>query len=171
MSGEYHESWGKGVVVPTYKNKGDIDSTNNYRGVTLSNVLANVFSHILVKRINKWSDKHDTFGFQKSKSTVDCIFVLSAIVSKVINGNGGNKKLFCAFIDYEKAFDKVDRYWLWYKLMQEDISPRMLKILKSIYRSARACIKYNNTFSDFLKSDLDLKQGGPSLLYCSCFFL
>ena len=62
MSGEYHESWGKGVVVPTYKNKGDIDSTNNYRGVTLSNVLANVFSHIFVKRINKWSDEHDTIN-------------------------------------------------------------------------------------------------------------
>ena len=118
MSGEYPESWGKGVIVPIYKNKGDIDSTNNYRGITLSNVLAKIFSHNLLKRINKWSDEHDKindnqFGFQKSKSTVDCIFVLSAIISKVINGNAGNKKLFCAFIDYEKAFDKVDRYWLW----------------------------------------------------------
>ena len=82
MSGEYPESWGKGVIVPIYKNKGDIDSTNNYRGITLSNVLAKIFSHILLKRINKWSDEHDKindnqFGFQKSKSTVDCIFVLS----------------------------------------------------------------------------------------------
>ena len=52
--------------------------------------------YILFKRINKWSDEHDKindnqFGLQKSKSTVDCIFVLSAIISKVINGNAGNK--------------------------------------------------------------------------------
>ena len=176
MSGEYPESWGKGVIVPIYKNKGDIDSTNNYRGITLSNVLAKIFSHILLKRINKWSDEHDKindnqFGFQKSKSTVDCIFVLSAIISKVINGNAGNKKLFCAFIDYEKAFDKVDRYWLWYKLMQEDFSPRMLKILKSMYKSVRACIKYNDTFSDFLKSDLGLKQGDPLSPILFMFFI
>ena len=47
--------------------------------------------------------------------------------------------------------------------MQEDFSPRMLKILKSMYKSVRACIKYDNTFSDFLKSDLGLKQGDPLL--------
>ena len=138
--------------------------------------MAKIFSHILLKRINKWSDEHDKindnqFGFQKSKSTVDCIFVLSAIISKVINGNAGNKKLFCAFIDYEKAFDKVDRYWLWYKLMQEDFSPRMLKILKSMYKSVRACIKYNNTFSDLLKSDLGLKQGDPLSPILVMFFI
>ena len=39
MSGEYQESWGKRVKVPIYKNKGDIDSTNNYRDITQSNVL------------------------------------------------------------------------------------------------------------------------------------
>jgi hypothetical protein len=27
-----------------------------------------------------------------------------------------NKKLFCAFVDFEKAFDKVWREALWYKL-------------------------------------------------------
>ena len=149
MSGEYPDSWCKGVIVPIYKNKGDIDSTNNYRGITLSNVLAKTFSHILLKRINKWSDQHDKinnnqFGFQKAKSTVDCIFVLTSIISKVINDSTGNKRLYCAFIDYEKAFDRVDRYLLWYKLMQEDVSPRMLKILKSMYNSVKACIKYNN---------------------------
>ena len=47
LSGDYPESWSKGVIVPIYKNKGDIDSTNNYRGITLTNVLAKIFSHIL----------------------------------------------------------------------------------------------------------------------------
>ena len=176
MSGEYPESWCKGVIVPIYKNKGNIDSANNYRGITLSNVLAKIFSHILLKRINKWSDEQEKnndnqFGFQKSKSTVDCIFVLSSIISKVINGSTGNKKLYCAFIDYEKAFDKVDRYLLWYKLMQEDVSPRMLKILKSMYKSVKACIKYNNKFSDFMKSDSGLKQGDPLSPILFMFFI
>ena len=176
MSGEYPESWCKGVMVPIYQNKGDIDSTNNYRGITLSNVLAKTISHILLKRINKWSDQHDKinnnqFGFQKAKSTVDCIFVLISIISKVINDSTGNKRLYCAFIDYEKAFDMVDRCPLWYKLVQEDVSPRMFKILKSMYNSVKACIKYNNKFSDFMRSDAGLKQGDPLSPILFMFFI
>ena len=138
MSGEYPDSWQKGIIVPIYKNKGDINSTNNYRGITLINVIAKIFSHVLLNRINKWSDKHENinkhqFGFQKAKSTVDCIFILSSIISKSVNGNTGSKKLYCAFLDYAKAFDKVDRYLLLYKLLREDISPRLLNILKSMY--------------------------------------
>ena len=142
----------------------------------MSNVLAKTFSHILLKRINKWSDQHDKinnnqFGFQKAKSTVDCIFVLTSIISKVINDSTGNKRLYCAFIDYEKAFDRVDRYLLWYKLMQEDVSPRMIKILKSMYNSVKACIKYNNKFSDFMRSDAGLKQGDPLSPILFMFFI
>ena len=49
LTGEYPESWCTGVIVPIYKNKGDIDSPNSYRGITLTNVLAKIFSHVLLK--------------------------------------------------------------------------------------------------------------------------
>ena len=68
LSGDYPESWSKGVIVPINKNKGDIDSSNNYRGITLTNVLAKIFLHILLNRINKWSERQEKincnqFGF------------------------------------------------------------------------------------------------------------
>ena len=47
LTGEYPESWCTGVIVLIYKNKGDIDSPNNYRGITLTNVQAKIFSHVL----------------------------------------------------------------------------------------------------------------------------
>ena len=55
--------------------------------------------------------------------------VFSYLIPKVMNEDSGNKNLYCTFIDYEKAFDKVDRCLLWFKLLHGDISPRMLKIL------------------------------------------
>ena len=176
LSGDYPESWSKGVIVPIYKNKGDIDSTNNYRGITLTNVLAKIFSHILLNRINKWSEKQEKincnqFGFQKAKSTIDCIFILSSIISKVLNAGNGSKKLYCAFIDYEKAFDKVDRYLLWFKLLQEGISPRLLNILKSMYSNVKVCIKYRSRCSNFMQSDVGLKQGDPLSPILFMFFI
>lgn len=176
LTGEYPESWCTGVIVPIYKNKGDIDSPNNYRGITLTNVLAKIFSHVLLNRINKWSEKHEKincnqFGFQKAKSTIDCIFIFNSIISKVLNEDSGSKKLYCTFIDYEKAFDKVDRYLLWFKLLHEDISPRMLKILKSMYKTVKSCIKYNNKLSNYINSDLGVKQGDPLSPILFMFFI
>ena len=55
--------------------------------------------------------------------------------------------------------------------MQEDVSPRMLKILKSMYNSVKACIRYNNKFSDFMRSDAGLKQGDPLSPILFMFFI
>ena len=44
------------------------------------------------------------FGFRKGRSTTDAIFVLNAIIKKILNEKG---RLFCAFIDLKRAFDSV----------------------------------------------------------------
>ena len=59
MSGEIPESRYNRVIVLIYKNKGDIYPTNYFRGITLTDVLAKHFSHILLKRIAKWSAKYE----------------------------------------------------------------------------------------------------------------
>ena len=81
--------WGQGVIIPIFKG-GDIENPKNYRGITLINILGKIYSQILLNRLIKWSDKHDRisptqFGFQKCKSTVDCISILHAIISKTLN--------------------------------------------------------------------------------------
>ena len=80
----------------------------NYRGITLINVIAKIYSQILLNRLTHWSIKHDKliqnqFDFQKGKSTIDCVFMLYSIILKSFSLN---KKLYCAFIDFEKCFDK-----------------------------------------------------------------
>ena len=78
--------------------------------------------------MTKWADIHDKlidnqFGFQKGKSTVDCIFILHALISKTL---ANKKKLYVAFIDWEKMFDKIDRLFLWQKLINENLSNKFV---------------------------------------------
>ena len=118
INGEYPYCWGQGVIIPIFKG-GDIENPKYYRGITLINELGKIYSQILLNRLTKWSNKHDRispiqFGFQKRKSTVDCIFILHAIISKTLNDK---KKLYCAFIDFEKCFDKIDRSFLFHRLV------------------------------------------------------
>ena len=60
-----------------------------------------------------------------------------------------NAKLYCAFIDYEKAFDTVIRDALWFKLIDNGISCKMLRILKSLYSKVLAAIKLQSEVSSF----------------------
>ena len=93
----------------------------NYRGITLDNIIAKEYSQVL---LTDWTEKYGTisdcqFGYQKGKNTIDCIFILHSIKSKVLNSG---QKLYSAFIDYEKCFDSINRRFLWQKLLAENVS-------------------------------------------------
>jgi hypothetical protein len=87
-SGVYPEIWSKGVIVPIPK-KGDKSTPGNYRGITLINVFAKIFSLVLRNRLNTWCESESVFnsyqfGFRDRRSTVDCVFLLKGIIDKVL---------------------------------------------------------------------------------------
>jgi hypothetical protein len=55
---EYPENWGLGLIIPIFKG-GDPHDAKNYRGITLNNILAKIYSQILLNRITKWTIKHE----------------------------------------------------------------------------------------------------------------
>ena len=77
-----------------------------------------MFTRILANRLNKVVEKHNLLGemqngFRTDRRTVDNLFVLTNIMEIV---KKEKKKLFLAFIDLRKAFDRVWREGLWTKL-------------------------------------------------------
>ena len=157
-TGDYPRSWGDSIINPIFK-KGDTKDAQNYRGITLINILAKIYSQLLLNRLTKWSENYEKisenqFGFQKGKSTTDCVFILHSIISKVLNSG---EKLYCVFIDYEKCFDKIDRSHLWQKLVAENVSSKLVKAIRSMYLTVKLCVKHNNTFSQFFSSFIGLK--------------
>jgi hypothetical protein len=158
-TGEYPVSWGEGIISPIFK-KGDINDAKNYRGVTLINILAKIYSQLLLNRFSKLSHITDNqFGFQKGKSIIDCIFILNSVISKVLDSG---QRLYCIFIDYEQCFDKIDRSLLWQKLNSENISCKLVRAIKSMYQTVKSCVRFNSNKSDFFSSNIGLKQGDPS---------
>ena len=69
------------------------------------------------------------------------------------------KRLFCAFIDYEKAFDLVDRTSLWSKLLDHKINGKILRIIYNIYQKAKACVKLGNIISKSFLCNVGVRQG------------
>ena len=159
-SGHFPELWTKGVLVPIFK-KNDPNDVKNYRGITLVSCFSKIFTGVINKRLDEWIRYNNIlsdaqFGFRVGRSTIDAIFILNAVVNKVLNDKG---RLYCAFIDLKKAFDSINHCNLWYKLFRLGIDGKMLRIVKNMYSIVKTCIKGNNSYSDFFDCIVGLKQG------------
>ena len=47
------------------------------------------------------------------------------------------KRLYCCFVDYQKAFDTINKTKLCTKLLSSGISGRILKVIKNLYSQAK----------------------------------
>jgi hypothetical protein len=108
--------WLIGTIKSIHKNKGDIDEPKNHRPITIVSCLGKLFTSILNIRLNTFSEeykliKENQFRFRQNYSTIDNIFSLF-LFFQIIKLK--KRKLFCAFINFEKAFDMVWREGLLY---------------------------------------------------------
>ena len=150
----------EGVIIPIHKEKVKND-VNNYRGITLVSCFSKIFTGVLNNRIMKWAEENDIlsdaqFGFRKNRSTVDAIFVLNAIINKMLNEK---RRLYCAFVDLKTAFDHIYRNAFWYKLYKIGVNLKMVRIVKNVYSNVESCIRHCYTFSDFFDFAVGLRQG------------
>ena len=83
-------------------------------------------------------------GFRKGRSCTDAIFTVQQIMEK---RKEHNLPLFFLFIDYEKAYDKVNRDKLW-EMMDNKIPNYLLNTIKCIYRNTKIRIKFNDGISE-----------------------
>ena len=90
-------------------------------------------------------------GFRKKYGTTDHIFNLKCIIDLYLFRG---KKLFCAFIDYRKAFDSVNRSFLWQKLLTHHVDGKMFKIIHSLYANAKSCVRMGHAKSEFFVEPL-----------------
>ena len=155
------EYWLLGNIKPIYKNKGDKQDPKNYRPITILSCMGKLFTALLNNRLNKFSDdfriiKENQAGFRKHYSTADNIFVIH-ILFEILKTY--KKKLFCAFIDFEKAFDTVWREGLWHKLILNNINGKMFNIIVNMYQNIKSRIIYNGNTTDFFKCENGVRQG------------
>ena len=171
-SGKYPSDWGTGVIIPIFKG-GDADDPKNYRGITLNNIISKIYSQILLNRLTKWSNLYskiidNQFGFQKNKSTIDCIFLLHSIILKSLYSR---KKLYCAFVDFEKCFDRLNRFFIFQKLSRENVSSKFVLAIKNMYNTVKAAVRFNSDMSSFFNSNIGVKQGDPSSTILFLYFI
>ncbi len=67
--------------------------------------------------------------------------------------------MYAAFIDLEKAYDKIPRDILLRKLNKLGINGNILNVLSSMYQGGRSCVKICNKRTEYFDVNRGLKQG------------
>ena len=160
-SGIVPEAWLIGDIIPIYKNKGSRCSPENYRPITLLSCLGKIFTSVISSRLNKYVDeseilKENQAGFRCNYSTVDNIFLLHCLIEL---SQIKKKKLYCAFIDFKAAFDKVWRTGLWRKLLGYGISGKCFNVIHNMYKDSKSRISLNCEKSDYFPCQIGVRQG------------
>ena len=92
--------------VPWLKCKnGDASQLDMYRGITFSPVLSKLFESVLLEMFEGVLNSDDLqFGFKKKTGCIDALFVFNETIRYF---TCRDCKVYSAFLDASKAFDKV----------------------------------------------------------------
>ena len=116
----------------------------SYRPISNLSKLSLSFERILLKYLHQIVHnkiyKHQ-YGFVKKKYTVQLIIFLEDIHQDIDN----NRSAYCAYLDFNKAFDKVQHNLLLAKLRKLGIGGMLLKLIVSYLSGRYECVKFCNT--------------------------
>ncbi len=153
--------WKTAVVTPIFKNKGDNDDVNNYRGISVLPPVAKIFEKLLATQIiiflniNKilFNGQH---GFRSGHSCETALHELLSDLNKI-----KDKRLIALllFIDFRKAFDLVEAKKLLLKLFHYGFDNNSINLIANYFSERSQTVNYNNTISPFESIDLGVPQG------------
>ena len=95
-------------------------------------------------RLTKWAENYFIYVEGQSGLLTINIFILHSLITHFVNCN----QLFCAFVDFSKAFDYIVRDNLWYKRIKLGIRGSMLNITRVLYRCTQLSIKIHGMLSE-----------------------
>jgi hypothetical protein len=97
--------WKRSIIVPIYK-KGDKRKPENYTGINLLNTCYNIFSKILDGKLKNITEnfllEYQT-GFRERRFCIGSAVCMKLLIKR----REFNLETHFAFVDYEKASDKV----------------------------------------------------------------
>ena len=97
------------------------------------------------------------FGFKAKVSSDMCVFTLKKLISSY---HKQGSPVYCAFLDASKAFDRVNHYMLFKKLIERNMPTCFVRILYYWYNKQNMKVKWGNCLSSPFSVSNGVRQGG-----------
>ena len=146
------------IIVPVLKDKqGDITDHDNYRPLALTCIVSKILEFLI---LNRYRDLFKTtanqFGFKCKLSTEMCIFSLKQVIEYY---KMYNSPIYLSFLDASKAFDKINHWHLFSKLIDRNVPTIIVRILLTLYSCQKYIVKWSSVLSDSFYVTNGVPQG------------
>jgi len=155
--GRVPDDWSKSHVISVFKGKGDALECGSYRGIKLLEHAMKILERVIEVKVRNMVKIDDMqFGFVAGKGTTDAIFIVRQLQEKYL---ANNQDLWMAFVDLEKAFDRVPREVLWWALRELGVPEWIVVVIKAMYDKATTVVKHNGNESKEFTVRVGVHQG------------
>ncbi|MEW8548721.1 MAG: reverse transcriptase family protein, partial [Candidatus Thiodiazotropha sp.] len=148
------------MLTLLYK-KGEREDIKNWRPISLLNVDYKIITKILAERIKQVLPSiihSDQKGFVRGRNICEANRLLQDIIFYT-DQNQINSAVI--FLDYEKAFDRVEWSWTLNCLRKFNFGTKFTSWINMIFKHAKTSILTNGFRSSFFKISRSMRQGCP----------
>ena len=141
------------------------DDTSSH--VWVSHLYDELLSKLLECLLEKYIRSYDTlddrqFGFKSGLSTSTCTNVLKQTVD-YFTDRGSH--VFACFVNFSKAFDRVNYWTLFNKLLDDNVNCKIVRFLAAWYSTQTCSVKWGGATSLRFRIGNETRQG---VLYRPC---
>ena len=145
-------------ITPIFKS-GDQGAPENYRPVALTSQMTKIFEKVIRRKLLTFMEDNDLFnpsqhGFRPGRS---CLSQLLEHTERLLSYIENNENVDVVYLDFSKAFDRVDHTILIHKLKKYGISGKILKWIISFLTGRTQRVMVNT----FLSKESEVLSGVP----------
>ena len=150
-------AWRDSMIVPIYKEKGDIRGCRNYQGIKLMSHTMKIWERIIEQRVQAEMEiREQQFGFMPGKGTMDEIFLVRQLMEKY---GEKQRRLHFAFVDLGKAYDRVSLDETWRCLREAGVSEKYVGLIQDMYEGARMLVRTSIVETEIFPVTVGLHHG------------
>ena len=139
LEGKIPEDWRKSWMVSVYKGKGNALECGSYRGIKLLDQVMKVLERVIERRVrDKVQIDSMQFGFRPGRGTTDAIFIVRQMQERFL---AKKQEVWMAFVDLEKAFDRVPREVVWWALRKLKVDEWLVRVIQAMYEGVSTAVK------------------------------
>ena len=156
--GEKPNQWSILNIVPIPKS-GDLSLGGNYRGISLSSIVAKTYNRLILNRIRPVLDSHlrtNQNGFRVGRTTVGHILALRRLIEGI---KANHLPAIITFIDFRKAFDTIHRGKMLKILEAYGIPRQIVNAIGKMYEDTNARVMSPDGETDLFEILAGVLQG------------